>query len=167
MLNLNDREWKDFTFSDLFEVKRGESIYKQYMEKGDVPYVSASSANNGISDYCSKSNRPANMISLAYDGSIGATFYQSTPWFASEKIVSITLKHHILNRYLALFFCQVISRQKVKYSYGYKWSVGIRMMRGRILLPINENGEPDYDFMEQYIKEREIAKREEYMQYLQ
>lgn len=155
MLNLNDREWHSFTFETIFEIRRGESVYKQYMEKGDIPYVSASASNNGVSDYINKYNRDANMLSLAYDGSIGATFWHSTKWFASEKVVSLGLKNREMNRYIALFLCQVISRQKEKYNYGYKWSVGIRMMRGRILLPTDENGIPDYDFMEQYIRERE------------
>ena len=165
MLNLNDREWRDFSFEELFIVKRGDSVYKQYMKKGSIPYVSASAVNNGISDYCNSSNRGSNMISLAYDGSIGATFYQSTKWFASEKIVSIELKERELNREIALFLCRVISHQRHKYSYGYKWSVGIRMMRGKIMIPVNCHGEPDYDFMEAYIREREEFKRKQYIQY--
>ena len=121
--------------------------------------------NNGISGYIDRYNRDPHTISLAYDGSIGSTFYQETKWFASEKIVSIELKDRVMNRYVGLFLCQVIAHQKSKYSYGYKWSVGIRMMRGKILLPIDQAGEPDYDFMEEYIKEREKAMREKYIEF--
>ena len=39
------------------------------------------------------------------------------------------------------------------------------MMRGKILLPIDQAGEPDYDFMEEYIKEREEAMREKYIEF--
>ena len=165
MLKLNDREWKEFAFSDLFIVQRGESLYKQYMERGTIPYVSASSANNGVSDYTKTANRTGNMLSLAYDGSVGSTFYQSSAWFASEKIVSIELRDRVFSRELALFFARVIEHQKTKYNYGYKWSVGIRMMRGKIRIPITPKGKPDYDFMETYIKEREAIKRQEYLTY--
>lgn len=55
------------------------------MKRGSIPYVSASASNNGITDYVDKPNREANMISLAYDGSVGSAFYQNTPWFACEK----------------------------------------------------------------------------------
>lgn len=155
MLSLNDRKWKTFVFEDIFIIKRGESLYKQYMKRGDIPYISASAINNGISDYTIIANREANMISLAYDGSIGSTFYQNTPWFASEKIVSLKLKNHKLNRYIALFLCKTINHQKNKYNYAYKWSVGIRMNRGKILLPVNDSGEPDYLFMENYMRQIE------------
>lgn len=165
MLQLNDREWKDFTFDDLFIVRRGESLYKQYMERGEIPYISASSNNNGISAYTKEANRNGNMLSLAYDGSVGSVFYQASSWFASEKIVSIELKDRPFNRELALFFARVIEHQKGKYNYGYKWSVGIRMMRGKIRIPITSDGMPDYDFMEQFIKEREEIKRAEYVEY--
>lgn len=162
MLHLNDRAWKEFAFEQLFIVKRGQSVYKQYMKHGNIPYVSASASNNGITDYVDKPNRAANMISLAYDGSVGSAFYQNTPWFASEKIVSLELKNYTLTRYIAMFLCRVIHNQKDKYNYAYKWSVGIRMMRSKILVPVTDEGKPDYDFMGQYIKEREESLKQNF-----
>ena len=44
------------------------------MAIGDVPYVSTTRENNGITAYVSESNRKGNLITLAYDGSIGACF---------------------------------------------------------------------------------------------
>ncbi len=166
MLSLNDRNWKAFTFEELFIVNRGKPLYKQYMELGNIPYISASAVNNGMSAYTKSPNRKGNMLSLAYDGSVGATFYQPSSWFASEKIVSIELKDRPFSRELALFFSRVIEHQKTKYNYGYKWSVGIRMMRGKVVIPITEDGTPDYDFMEQYIKEREEKLVEKYKTFI-
>lgn len=37
--------------------------------------------------------------------------------------------------------------QKAKYTYGYKFN-GTRMNRQKILVPITDNGEPDYEYME-------------------
>ncbi len=166
MLQLKDREWKAFAFKELFVVRRGESLYKQYMESGTIPYISASGTNNGISAYTKTANRHGNMLSLAYDGSVGATFYQATDWFASEKVVSIELIDRPFTRELALFFARVIEHQKAKYNYGYKWSVGIRMMSGKILIPVDENNRPDYAFMEQYIREHESVQKSAYLAYL-
>lgn len=166
MLQLKDRAWKAFTFKELFIVRRGESLYKQYMESGTIPYISASGTNNGISAYTKRANRHGNMLSLAYDGSVGAAFYQATDWFASEKVVSIELIDRPFTRELALFFARVIEHQKTKYNYGYKWSVGIRMMRGKILIPVDDAEQPDYAFMEQYIREHEAAQTAAYLAYL-
>ena len=163
MLNFKDREWREFVFQDIFVINRGEQgVYKQDMQTGHIPYVSATARNNGISTYIDVANRPRNMMSLAYDGSIGATFYQGTKWFASEKVVSIALKNHKLNRYIALFLCPLIERQKIKYGYAYKWSVETRMMRGKILLPSVCANTPDWQFMEDYTREREQRQLKEY-----
>lgn len=48
----------------------------------------------------------------------------------------------------------VILQQKCKYAYGYKFNEK-RMQKQSLLLPVDESGNPDYAFMEQYIKERE------------
>ena len=164
---LSSKRWKEFLFEDIFIIRRGESLYKQYMQRGDIPYVSASANNNGVSDFTAKANRQANMISLAYDGSIGSAFYQNTPWFASEKIVSLELKNHELNEYIALFICRLLNKQKDKYSYGYKWSVGRRMNRGKILLPVTDDGLPDYEFMAAYIQAIEERILQSYRQFVQ
>lgn len=166
LLPLDTKRWKEFVFGDIFTIRRGKSLYKQYMKRGDIPYVSASAVNNGVSDFTDKPNREPNMISLAYDGSIGAAFYQSTPWFASEKIVSLELNGRELNRHIALFLCRLIHNQKDKYSYGYKWSVGLRMNRGKLLLPVNDAGEPDYEYMEAYISNIEEKILESYREFV-
>ena len=41
--------------------------------------------------------------------------------------------------------------QREKFSYGYKMGTG-RMKRQKILLPIDSNGNPDFEFMESYIQ---------------
>ena len=37
--------------------------------------------------------------------------------------------------------------------------------RERIMLPIDNNDEPDYQFMEDYMKELMVAKRKQYQEY--
>ena len=164
---LHSKRWEKFFFEDIFTIRRGESLYKQYMQRGNIPYVSASAVNNGVSDFTDKPNRRPNMISLAYDGSIGSAFYQNTPWFASEKIVSLELKNHELNECIALFLCRLINRQKDKYSYGYKWSVGLRMNRGKILLPVDDSGAPDFNYMEAFVRFAEEKILQRYRDFVQ
>ena len=56
-----------------------------------------------------------------------------------------------LNKYNGLFIATVLRHNNKKYSYGYKISKD-RLNDTIIKLPVNENGEPDYQFMEDYIK---------------
>ena len=154
-MELSDRNWKDFKLGDKkrFEIQRGDSVYIKNMNEGDIPYVSTSRENNGITAYVSESNRKGNLITLAYDGSIGACFYQPNPFFASEKIVTIDLANNKLNKYIAMFIIPIIQLESQMYAYGgRKWTVEKQLKETKIKLPVDNNNNPDFQFMEDYIK---------------
>lgn len=155
-LSLQDREWKYFCLGDkkYFDVQRGASVYIKNMAPGEVPYVSTTQENNGITAYVAESNRKGNLITLAYDGSIGACFYQEEDFFASEKIVTIETIQRPLNKYIALFLIPILKLESEMYSYGgRKWTVEKQLKETAIKLPVDEKGDdPDYEFMENYMK---------------
>lgn len=145
-------DWKEFLYSEIFHIQRGESIYLIDCARGSIPYASASSHNNGISAYTGLKNREGNCIVVNYDGSIGDAFYHPGPFFASEKVVTLTLKHHTLNKYIAMFLITLIKAERYRFSYGSKWTVNKRMPNSVIRLPARADGAPDFDFMERYIR---------------
>ena len=153
--SLKDREWKYFCLGDkkYFDIKRGASSYIKNMQLGDIPYISTTKENNGVTAYVAESNRKGNLITLAYDGSIGACFYQEGEFFASEKIVTIETIQLPLNKYIAMFIIQILKLESEMYSYGgRKWTVEKQLKETKIKLPVNDDNEPDYKFMENYIK---------------
>ncbi|MBU5384723.1 restriction endonuclease subunit S [Citrobacter cronae] len=153
--SLKERQWEKFTYENIFTIERGQSLYKKDLRKGPYPYISATSVNNGISCYCSVFNQTGNAITLAYDGSIGESFYQDSNFFASEKIavLRLNLKWGIkLNAYIAVFLISLIKKEKFRFNYGLKWSVNSRMRKSIINLPVDISGRPDWVFMEDYIK---------------
>lgn len=155
VVKLHDREWGEFRLGDkdYFKIERGASEYLKNMVSGDTPYISTTSENNGITAYVVDENRPGNLITLAYDGSIGACFYQELPFFASEKVVTIDIVPYTLNKYIAFFIIQILKLEAEMYSYGgRKWTVEQQLKNTMIKLPINKDREPDWDFMESYIK---------------
>lgn len=104
---LNIDSWQEFRLNDIFEIKRGESLYLNASEIGTTPYASASAEDNGISAYIDiEPNREGNCLSINYDGSVGEAYYHAKPFFASEKIVTATLKNHQMNQHIALFWQQ-------------------------------------------------------------
>ena len=151
-LDMNTEQWKEFKFKELFEISRGESVYLIDCENGNIPYASASSKNNGISAYIDRKNRSGNCIVVNYDGSIGDAFYQPNDFFASEKVATLTLKNHTLNKYIAMFIITIIKNEKFRFSYGSKWTVNGRMPNSIIKLPAKNDGTPDYEYMESFIK---------------
>lgn len=55
-----------------------------------------------------------------------------------------------------------ITNQREKYGYGYKMGTG-RLKRQRILLPVNNIGQPDWEFMEEYMRQIESRKILDYL----
>lgn len=56
-----------------------------------------------------------------------------------------------MNRFSGLFIARMLRQTCSKYSYG-KMGNKESIKREKVMLPINDNGKPDYLFMEQYIK---------------
>ena len=51
-MSLNLENWKEFTFEDIFEIKKGYFHKKpEHTEKGNIPFLSATEKNNGITEY--------------------------------------------------------------------------------------------------------------------
>ena len=56
--------------------------------------------------------------------------------------------------------------QRVKYSYGYKFKEK-RMHRQKLMLPVTDEGRPDYEYMEQYVKNMMLHKYEQYLGFIE
>jgi len=50
-----------------------------------------------------------------------------------------------------MFICTIIRLDSYKWDYGRKWRVG-RMMESKIKLPTTNDGNPDWNYMEDYIR---------------
>ena len=166
---LSEREWKEFRIEDLFEVSRGNAKNLTDIKgDGNIAVISASDKNNGCQKFTNKINNETifkKVISVNNNGSIGFTYYHPYNFIASSD-VSILQKEKCLSENLANFICNQVKIQSDKYHYGYKMSNN-RLLNQKILLPVLENGEPDFDFMENYIHEVEQEKLSEYKSYAQ
>ena len=50
-----------------------------------------------------------------------------------------------------MFLISCIEKQRVCFTYARKWRPK-RMVKSRLMLPVNADGRPDWDFMEQYMR---------------
>lgn len=162
---LSDKSWKAFFISDFVEIVSGEDIYESQRLQGDVPYVSATANNNGIGYFVGNSNKTLeeNCISVNRNGSVGYSFYH--PYKALFSNDCRKLRPYKDSKYIGLFLTTQISAQKVKYGYGYKMGTA-RLKKQKILLPTNSEEEPDFDYMENYMRFLEEKKIMEYLNYL-
>lgn len=149
---LDTRTWEPFLLSDIFEIKKGKRLTKENQTLGDTVFIGATACNNGITSYIGQEAiHEGNTISLTYNGSVGEAFYQPEPFWASDDVNVLYPKNFVLNESIAVFFCAILRHEKQMWSYARKWNL-TQMNNTQILLPVNSNGNPDYDLMEKYIK---------------
>lgn len=155
-LSLTDREWAEFRVGDLLTLKVAKSNDKGNLEVGTVPFVGRSNNNNGLQGFYDAPNvTHGKCITMGMVGTFRA-FWQENDFAASQNI--LTLRAPWLNRHTALFICNIIEMAiKGRYSYGNSIKAGT--FGDTILnLPVDDNGQPDYDFMERYIKSLPFSK---------
>lgn len=152
-LELHSKEWRDFTYDDVFFIIKGKRLTSYDMESGDYAYIGATDSNNGVTAYIGNTEHihSGNKITVSYNGSIAEAFYQSDDFWATDDVNVLSLKNHQLNKYIAMFLITLIEKEKYRFNYGRKWKKEI-MQQSIIKLPIQSNGSPDWEFMENYIK---------------
>ena len=147
---LQTYKWQDFRLVNYFKIVPGKYHSSDDFDCGKTPYVSASNINNGISQYINL--EPEFKGNCIITGKVGCTaFYQPKDFCATSDVNILVPKNFLLNKYIGMFLVSVINK-----SENYKWNYGRQCRVGDskeiiIKLPA-KNNEPDWEFMEDYIK---------------
>ena len=164
-------KWKAFEFTEVFIIRNGFYNKKPpCYGHGNIPFIGASDSNNGFTGFTTKEvidansktgygkNEPigrklfpANAICVTNNGSVGYAYYQQHEFTCTHDVNPLYLKNHTLNKYIAMFVIRCIEQQKVCFAYARKWRPK-RMVKSRLLLPVNEIGNPDWEYMENYMR---------------
>lgn len=149
--NLNIASWKPYSYDTLFNIKKGKRLTKSQMTVGKTPFIGAIEYNNGVSSLISNSPiHEHNTITVSYNGSVGEAFYQSEDYWATDD-VNVLYPKFTNTSAISLFICTLIRKEKYRFNYGRKWTMD-KMKKSVILLPSRNDGTPDFDLMENYIK---------------
>lgn len=164
---LNEKEWEHFLIPDIFsKIQRGKRLKNADHIPGEVPYVSSTASNNGVDDYIEASHGTRvfeNCISLANSGSVGTAFYEPFSFVASDHVTS--LKRDKTSKFTYLFLASVIEKQGSNFNFNREIN-DLRIKKMQVMLPIDDKGEPDYAYMEQYAKNMMLRKYERYLAFL-
>lgn len=150
LLTLGVEKWKEFLLKDLFDIVAGKYHYPSEYEAGNTRYVSASNENNGV----------AQKIDLVADfhgnaivtGKVGCTAFYQPNDFCATSDVNVFYPKFAMNERIGLFIVTVIN-----FNENYKWGYGRQCRVGdsneiTIKLPVADDGKPDWQFMDNYIK---------------
>ena len=158
-MKLNTRDWNSFILKDLFTINRGKTLSSDDKEyyAGNIPCVNGTSTNNGVLCYLNEGieergfkKQPVPSLSLCRVGTSGLTFVQTKPYYIADNAFCLKLKEQ-QSTYVYLFLSTLLDQECTKYSYGRTIS-SEKYMQTRIKLPVTPSGEPNWKFMEDYIK---------------
>lgn len=168
ILSINQKEWNAFPIADIFDILPGKRLVAADSAPGNRPFIGALDNNNGIARFVNDTNvsLDKNVLGVNYNGNgmvIG--FYHPYECIFSDDVKRFHLKHHADNAFVLLFMKVAILQQKSKFGYLYKFNAE-RMANTRVMLPITDEGAPDYQYMEQYAKNMMLRKYKQYLAYL-
>lgn len=150
---VDTQRWRKFRIggdNGLFKIRKGTRLTRANMTTGTIPFIGASTANNGITEYIGNTEEihPGNVITVAYNGqkATGKAFYQPNPFWASDD-VHVLYPNFELNELRALFLLPIFRIVGRPYAFEDKWKIEY-MEKSELPLPVDENGEPDWPFIE-------------------
>ena len=152
---VDTREWASFALGALFNIVKGKRLTKAEMKSGETPFIGSSALNNGCTAMIGndKNQHPENTITVCYNGRVGETFYQNKPYIASDD-VNVLYPKFTMNRQIALFIVPMIKGISSRYDYIDKWKKEA-METDKIYLPVDKTGQPDWAYMEEYMRKVE------------
>lgn len=142
--------WKEFNFIDeklWTRIRHGERLIESDRIKGETPYYSASEFNNSLTDLIDNPLFIENNC-IVYS-TFGDAYWVEGDFTASDEIYAFHNPN--LNKYSALFITTLMKKNKYKFKFGRKAFMN-KFKNEIIKLPATKKGEPDWLFMENYIK---------------
>ncbi len=157
---MNIDNWKEFKVGELFDATRGKSRRMQILEDGDIPLIAAARNNRGIAGTYNIDAEYENAITVSCNGvGCGSTFYHNYPFSITGDAIVLEEKQD-MSDYIKQFIASIIDASFTnKYSYEEKCSAD-KAKNETILLPATPSGDPDWVYMEAYMKEMEEKAKE-------
>lgn len=154
---VDTREWGEFRVGELFDAFLSkDDIQPKAIVEGNTPLVSSGKENNGIIACIDNKNArlwEANTLTVDMFGKV---FYQGQPYYAvSHGRVNILMPRMPMTKHCMQFIGCAIERVTTdKYAFS-EMCTGTKLLKDVILLPKDETGQPDWAYMEEYMRKVE------------
>ena len=167
MKKLNEKTWNEFYLNDIFSFKlaKGDNQPKN-MSQGRFPVVSAGETNNGVTAFVSNPDEGSTFQS----GTITVDMFGKAFWHGYDYCAVSHGRVNILDLNTpndsSQFISICIDKGTIsKYSYNQMCSQK-RLTSQKVMLPVDDDGKPDYAYMEQYTKNMMLRKYKQYLTFL-
>lgn len=146
---INTLSWKEFKLSDLFpKTERGKRLTQYNREPGNIPLATAGYINEGIADFISNEEQKKYKNKITIDMFCNV-FYRDYEFCCDDNI--IVLINDDYNENVCLFLATIIAKDKFKFAYGRQYRKK-DFLKHIIKLPVDESGEPDWKYMDDFIE---------------
>lgn len=157
MNKIDISSWREFKVGDLFPVIIKPSVIhaKSVIEsKSGIPYVVRSKFNNGIKCRVEKSVdfKPSPAGTISFGAENASFFYQAEEYISGRDIYYLDTRN--LSKHACFFLIACLQSLTHKYSYNYGLFPDL-LKKEYIKLPATADGKPDWQYMEQYISNKE------------
>lgn len=168
MKKIDITEWKEFEIKELFTInptKYHRLTNKDLMQDdGENPVIVNSSFNNGIGGYTNyELTEKGNVITFSDTTTSDSIFYQPNDFvgYSHVQVVKPISNIEKWNRYSLLFFTAIFKKKAslMNYDYVNKFTRA-DALKIKVKLPIDTNGELNWEYMESFIKRLETRERE-------
>ncbi|GAB6012662.1 restriction endonuclease subunit S [Viscerimonas tarda] len=147
---LNTSKWQWFRLTDLFDVERGTRLTKEYREDGEIPLITAGLENEGVNQFIGNDEMTQYQNHITID-MFGNSFFRDYAFCCDDNILVLKQKQPIITKYIGIFIAAILHRDNYKYAYGRQYRQK-NFKQHLIKLPTTVAGQPDWLFMENYIK---------------
>ena len=149
MNKINIDNWKEFAMSDLgFKNYHGKRLKKSDRLEGDIPFITAGKENQGgVGCIGNDMDTYENPITIDMFGNV---FYHEGIFAGDDNIYFFV--NPKLNKYQKLFIVGALHRfihSVFAYIDQFRQDNADRLS---VFLPSTQSGEPDFQYMEEYIK---------------
>jgi hypothetical protein len=156
---------ESFEISKIFdEIYIAPSSDLGNITRGKVPFVGRTASNNGLQAEVNTKDIKIikkHCITISMVGTNVAKFHQYD-FTCSQNI--LVLRSKTLNKSIAFYLITILDKYLISKGYGYGHPVSLkRFKKDYIPLPVNQNHEPDYEYMENYMKALEYQKLSKYL----
>jgi len=155
-------KWKWFKLGDWFDKPYKAKAYnaidlteESRDSQDSIAYITRTDLNNGCKSYVQNENFEHIEIGNAITvGDTTATiFYQEREFICGDHMVVLRSEH--LNKYVGLFITTLLNKERFRYNYGRAFNKDVianTLLKLPAIKTANGKYEPDWQFMEDYIK---------------
>lgn len=166
MSKIDTSKWSEYRIGDLFDIHPTKA-YKLtntslFEENGKNPVIVNSSFNNGVGGYTNqKTTEMGKIITFSDTTTATAMFYQDNPFVGYAHIQGmypIGMYKEKWNEKSLLFFLSVFRNRAINSNFDYANKFTRECAKDMIIkLPADQDGNPDFLYMETYMRNQEIT----------